>query len=283
MGGINSKYLLSFDFRIFYCPETFFIGACKELNFNTLKFEPYTGNKELVLYAYEINVSEINSIVKSILLSKISYQLSEKNIIWIKEFESNLSKFPELWDKEKYMFNYFILKIMLMGFSQGKALDIAKKYFEYKRKDSPILELKRVIKAVNEIIDSKEYWITNKVYEYEPMEMKFIERIFKSKIELGYNFDYRYFEADYIEICNNSFSKENYLLNSSKMYPIKKVKSFDEQAPYILQSYEAVIVGIINSLIAEKYKRFQHEQKFLTSLLSDMKNTLSITMTSWYK
>lgn len=281
MGAINSKYMLSFDFRIFYCPETFLIGACKELNFNTLKFEPYKGDKELILYAYEIDVSEINSLVKSILLGKISYQLSDKNLLWLKEFESNLNKYPELFNKEKYMFNYLILKIMLMGFSQGKALDIAKKYFEYKRNDITVLDIKSVIKSIDEIIESKEYWITNKIYEYESKEMDFLDKVFRSKIELGYNFDYRYLEAEYIEICNNSFAKENYILNKSTTYPIKKSKNLEEQSTYILQSYEAVIVGMINSLINEKYRRFQNDQRFLTGLISDMKNTLSITMSLW--
>lgn len=281
MGVSSSKYLLSYDFRIFYCPETFFVGAYKELNQETLKFELYTDNRDLVEYAYPIDVSEINSIVKSILMGKISYLLSDQNLVWIKEFEATASKNPELWEDEKYVFNYLTLKIMLMGFSQSKALDIAKSYFKHKREGHPVLNIKSVVKAINKNIDGKEFWITNKMNEFDPIERSFLKKILTNKISSGFAFDYKYFEREYASICDSSFSKENYLINSTKVYPIKKAKSLQDQTPYIFQAYESIMVTIVNNLVINTFPQLQHEPKFLTNLLAEMKNTLSITMLNW--
>lgn len=281
MGVSNSKYLLSYDFRIFYCPETFFIGACKELNQETLKFELYTDNRELVEYAYPIDVSETNSIVKSILMGKISYLLSDQNLAWIKEFEVNASKKHELWENEKYVFNYLVLKIMLMGFSQDKALDITKSYFKHKREGHPVLNIKSMVKAINKNIDNKEFWITNKMAEFDPIETSFLKKVLTNKLSSGFAFDYKYFEREYISICNSSFSKENFLINSTKVYPIKKAKNLQDQTAYIFQAYESIMITIVNNLVLSKFPQLQNEQKFLTNLLAEMKNTLSIIMVSW--
>jgi hypothetical protein len=281
LGVLNSKYLLSYDFRIFYCPETFFIGAYKELNQETLKFELYTDNRDLVEYAYPIDVSEIDPIVKTILMGSISYLLSEQNLAWIKEFEATTSKNPDIWEDEKYVFNYLTLKIMLMGFSESKALDIAKSYFKYKREGHPVLNIKSMVKAINKNIDSKEFWITNKMIEFDPVETSFLKKVLTNKISSGFAFDYKYFEREYMSICNSSFSKENFSINSVKSYPIKKTKNLQDQTPYIFQAYESIMTTIVNNLVLNKFPQLQHEPKFLINLLAEMKNTLSNTMLMW--
>lgn len=281
MSALNSKFFLSYDFRIFFCPDTFLIGACKELNQETLKFELYTGNKELVEHAYTIEADEINSMVKGILTGRISYLLNDKNLSWIKEFEITASKQSQLWENERYVFNYLILKAMLMGFSQSKALEVVKSYFEYKRECIPVLNLKSMVKAMNKNIDSKEFWITNRMSEFDKLETSFLKKVLDNKVSSGFAFDYKYFEREYISICNNSFSKENYLINLKKSYPIKKNKTLQEQTPYIFQAYESIMGAIINNLVTTSFPKLQQEGKFLTGLLYDMKDTLTITMTTW--
>ncbi len=281
MKSNDNKYYLSFDFRILYCPDIYLIGACRELNLDTLKFEPFTIDENILKYSYPIKANEINDLVKSVLIGEISYLLSDKNIIWIKEFEKKLKETKSILENDKLCFNYLTLKIMLLGFSKNKALDMTKTYFTYKREGNPVIELRKVIKAIDELLDNKKFWITNKIYEYETKEVAFLEKTFEARKRLGNKFDYRSFEREYITICNNSFSKENFKLNSQFTYGNKPKKSLQDQTTYILQSYEMIIVTLMNTIITTKYKSLIKDTRFLKSLLSDMKDTMSVVMSSW--
>lgn len=278
----NTKYLLSYNLDIFYKPDPLLIGASKKLNLKTLTFEPYyEKNKNIIEYSYPILSEELNSVVKNILNGKISYLINDNDLNWLKEFDQISITNKDIFLDDKYTFNYVILKLMLIGFGKNKAVDIAKSYFEYLRNNNDVLPLKQFISAINTKIKSKEYWITNKVSDYHYIEKRYLDKLLKYKINNWFEFDYSYFEREYINICNKSFSKENYILNATKSYPINKPKKLDEQKEYLLQAYETIIIDIINELIDEKYPRFASEPKFLHSLLNEMKSTLVSTMLSW--
>lgn len=282
MNNIITKYLLSYNLDIFYKPDPLLIGASKKLNLETFTFEQYyEKNKNIIEYSYPINSDELNNIVKNILHGQISYVINDNDLNWLQEFDQISLKNTEILNNEKYTFNYIILKLMLIGFTKNKALDIAKSYFSYLKENKEVLSLEQFIKSINNKIKYKEYWITNKVSDYHYKEKKYLDKLLKYKLNNWFEFEYSYFEREYINICNNSFSKENYILNSTKSYLINKPKKLEEQKKYLFQAYETIIIDIINELIDEKYPRFASEPKFLTSLIDDMKSTLVSTILSW--
>ena len=275
------KYYLTFDFQIIYVPDSYNILGFKKFNFETLKFENYKCNPDLVKYSYNIEENRVQYIVNGILLGKISYTLDDKSTAWIQSFESKFKDNADLLKNINYSFNYLTLKLMLAGFSKKESLNISNQYFTYKKNGYPIPTIENVINRLNELISNKEYWIINNIEKYEKIEISFIDKVLYSLVKNISDFDLKSFDLEYLEICQSSFSYENFKFNNTKSYFVNNILTFEEQKSYILYYYDFIMKNLIEAVINANYKRFVEAERMKNTVLSHLKSLLIMSIDNW--
>ena len=278
----NFKYYLTFDFNIIYVPENYAILGYKKLNFENLKFENHKCDGSVVKYSYPILENRLQYIINGILLGKVSYILDNKSTNWLKEFEENLKDNKDLMNNVSYIFNYLALKLMLAGFSKKEALSISNLYIDYKTKNKPsIPSVKTVIDELDRIIDRKKYWIINDIEKYEYMEIKFLDNILSDFEEDITTFNLKKYDSEYLLMCQGSFSKMNYKLNTNKSYLVKEILPFDEQKKYILYYYDFIMKHLIDTLINNSYNHVKGINNIKSTILNHLKSILIMSIDTW--
>lgn len=277
------KYILTYDFRIIYCKNINLRIGLKELNFNNLTFIPISDYNDSILdCGYDMSTEDVQTFITTIFNSKMGYQLEEKNMQWLKVFESKM-KSENLLKDNKLAFNYFVLKLMLIGFVEKKAISIAERYFELLIDGYNVPDIKDVIDKVNKFIDYKEFWVSNKLYETQALEMMFITKLLKARMNLKYSFDFANFKEEYFKLCNKSLIMDNYVYNTTPSYLVKNPIGIEEQEPYLIQLYQTTIVGILNHLISTDFKELASDDRFINSLASELINVIHTFIDSQIK
>ena len=77
MVDAKSKYVLTYDLKILYCPNMQIRTACKELNLMTHEFSQFEGNLAALDNGFEIAASSVKNISDNILLGKVHSRTDE--------------------------------------------------------------------------------------------------------------------------------------------------------------------------------------------------------------
>lgn len=264
------KYVLTFDFRIIYCKNINLRVGLKELNFDNLSFVPYNEDSSVIDYGYEVATNDVQYIINTVFNSKIGYQLQNKEMLWLEAFEKKLKINPNILNNEKLTFNYLILKLLLIGFSEEMAIDIIKKYYESIRSNIIVPSINNMIDKINEFIAKKEYWVSNNIYENQSAEINFLTRILNVKRASKFNFDFSDYKDEYFTLCYNSLIMDNYKYNSEYSYLVNKPKKLNAQKEYLLQIYSSTIGMLLNHLIQTEFMDFYSEDRFINMLVDEM-------------
>jgi len=276
----ESKYFLTFDFKILYCPNINLILSCKELNLNTLEFENYDGDLRALEASYEIKAETLSVIVKEILNGTMGLELEEKEMNWLKTFDTQLSRDNSILNNERLVYNYLILKLQLIGFSAIDSKSIVTKYFELKRDGKPVIEVDKLIQSVNRQIYKKIFWVCNGIESEKKIEYKFIESVLTYKRSLKYKFDFQMFKESYLNVCKHSFVGKIYDYNNTSSYLIKRPLSLQEQMDCLIYSHQSILRGILENLIEEKFFEFSDDELFKKQLIDEMSDILTIHLKS---
>lgn len=264
------KYVLTFDFRIIYCKNINLRVGLKELNFDNLSFVPYNEDSSVIDYGYEVATNDVQYIINTVFNSKIGYQLQNKEMLWLEAFEKKLRINPNILNNEKLTFNYLILKLLLIGFSEEMAIDIIKKYYESIRSNIIVPNINNMIDKINEFIAKKEYWVSNNIYENQSAEINFLTKILNVKRASKFNFDFTDYKDEYFTLCYNSLIMDNYKYNSEYSYLVDKPKKLNAQKEYLLQIYSSTIGMLLNHLIQTEFMDFYSEDRFINMLVDEM-------------
>ena len=264
------KYVLTFDFRIIYCKNINLRVGLKELNFDNLSFVPYNEDSSVIDYGYEVATNDVQYIINTVFNSKIGYELQNKEMLWLEAFEKKLKINPNILNNEKLTFNYLILKLLLIGFSEEMAIDIIKKYYESIRSNIIVPNINNMIDKINEFIAKKEYWVSNNIYENQSAEINFLTRILNAKRASKFNFDFTDYKDEYFTLCYNSLIMDNYKYNSEYSYLVNKPKKLNAQKEYLLQIYSSTIGVLLNHLIQTEFMDFYSEDRFINMLVDEM-------------
>lgn len=267
---IENKYLLTFDFRILYCPNTKLALSCKELNLDTLEFTFYEGDLNILKYCYELKAENLERIVKKILNGEIGYELESKEMKWLETFELMLNENTEILTKDALVFNYLTLKLMLVGFSPEDSKNIVKTYFMYRNKSKDIPQIEIFIKNINKKIKHKKFWVCNDLYDEKELELKFIKTVCMYRKEMKLNFNFKMFKNDYLKICEKSIIPKMSKFNKIPSYLVKRPSTLIDQKSYLIEVYKSTIAGIIVYLLNNEMKHFQNEEIFINALIDEM-------------
>lgn len=268
------KYVLTFDFRIIYCKNINLKIGLKELNFDNFSFIPYDEDPSVIDYGYEVNTNDVQYIINTVFNSKIGYQLQNKEMLWLETFENKLKIDSNILNNKKLTFNYLILKLLLIGFSEEMAIDIIRKYYESIEENLEVPNIINVINKINEFINKKQYWVRNTIYENQATEINFLTKVLNAKRISKFNFDFNDYKDEYFKLCYNSLIMDNYNYNSKHSYLVTNPKNLNTQKEYLLQIYSSTIGMLLNHLIETEFMDFYSEDRFINTLVLEMKKVI---------
>ena len=275
----NTAYLIDYNLKLLYLANKNIKSLCKEFDFNDMNFsKKYSGNSDLIDCCLEIDDNTFKVLIDSTYNSKFSYELSDSDMEWIIKLESILPVDSNLYNDKKYMFNYIVLKLMLIGFPNELAINFATKYYSLVETGINVPKIYEVINSINNIIDNKTIWIGNEINNYLENEEDFVRDILREKKRLKFDFDFSKFKDDYYNLTETSFINYIYEYNCKKSYLVKnKINLLDDSCKQILLNiFERIIGGIIQYLLSNEFRELESEYRFIDNLKDDLKNVVSI-------
>lgn len=272
----ESKYFLTYDFKILYCPNTKLKLSCKELDINKLIFNKYNGDFNLIDYYFEIDSNTVDSLSKSVFNGKIGIELIDEDMEWIKKFERLAKTNIHLYENRNLLFNYIIMKLKLAGFQEPLALEFAKSYFLNLDKGLKIPDESEFLKTIEYLINKKTYWIGNNIDKASQLENKFIKTLLAYKRKLQFKFDFSMLKDDYLKIVEKSIVNYLYSFNSTESYCVTKTLTLEEQEPYLIQCYNIVLKNLFKEIIETEYKDFINEDRFINMITKEMINVVRL-------
>lgn len=267
----ESKYMLTNDFRILYCPNMKLKLSCKELDCLTMDFSKYNGNLDLLESFMELNSKEIDLIINNIFNAIIGIELNIEDMEWLKKFDKLLEEDINIINNKKIVFNYCVLKLKLIGFPEEMALNIAKTQFINQELNNEYPHYTVFIDSINEILDKRKFWISNTVNNFNNREMNFLRTIFTYKNKLQYKFDFNVFKNDYLNVVGKSFVPHLIKFNSTESYLIRNPLTPSKQDEYIIKSYSYIIIELINALLKKEFPNLLRNEDFIYDLINELK------------
>ncbi|CCL32385.1 TPA: hypothetical protein UL242_002418 [Clostridioides difficile] len=273
----ESEYFLTFDLDILYCPNKELKLSCKKLNLQNLVFENYSGNIDNIDSNYKIKAKDVNAIVNKVFKNEIGTELAHEDMSWIKEFETTFVINNKLTSsEEKIIFNYFILKLMLLGFSQDMAKDIVVSYKLSIEKNCTSIDFLSFINALDMKLKNKKFWVNFNMSYEKDLECEFINMMFTYKEKLENRFDFTVFKDNYLNVCKKSIVKKMYDFNSKSSYLVKNPLSIEKQEKYLLYEYKSTIAGVIKYLVTNEYPKLAVESRFLDYIIEEMVSVVKL-------
>ncbi|EGT3643715.1 TPA: hypothetical protein ACSVPQ_002779 [Clostridioides difficile] len=273
----ESEYFLTFDLDILYCPNKELKLSCKKLNLQNLVFENYSGNIDNIDSNYKIKAKDVNAIVNKVFKNEIGTELAYEDMSWIKEFETTFVINNKLTSsEEKIIFNYFILKLMLLGFSQDMAKDIVVSYKLSIEKNCTSIDFLSFINALDMKLKNKKFWVNFNMSYEKDLECEFINMMFTYKEKLENRFDFTVFKDNYLNVCKKSIVKKMYDFNSKSSYLVKNPLSIEKQEKYLLYEYKSTIAGVIKYLVTNEYPKLAVESRFLDYIIEEMVSVVKL-------
>lgn len=274
----DSGFFLTYDLKILYCPNLQLANNCKELNIETRTFSQFDGNMSILANSYTLQKDEVEDIIQNVLMGEIGDELPKENMNWIIDFENLLKEDPSLITNRDLAFNYFILKLILMGFSQDKAKDIIINYYEHIIREENVPHPQLLLNEINKYLEYKKFWVKFDIKAEKLKEFKMMKKIIKTKKELGYQFKFEpLFKQEYLDLISSSFVPKLIKFNQEKSYLVKKKVDLNALVPYVTQVYQEILLGIIYRICEND--NFPYDETFFNNLLKEMTSVLKLYLT----
>lgn len=278
MMDAKSKYILTYDLKILYCPNIQIKSACKELNLLSHEFTQFEGKETDIDTGFEIAANNVKNISDKILLGKVGNELPEKEMQWIQDYEQLLREDVSIITNRELAFNYLILKLALIGFPLEMAKNIVVHYYSniINKYDVPHPQI--FLNEINNVLKNKTFWVKFDLQKEEVAEYLFIKKVLKARDRIGYTFSFdELFRAEYLNIASNGVATALIKYNQQPSYLVTHKLSLNEQMPLVLNVYKKIIWGLIVKAYTELGKPM--DDIIAKGIVKDMTNTLKLYMT----
>ena len=243
----DNKYFLSFNFEIFYYPNINFKFSLKKFDFEDNTFKNYNEDINIDKETYSLSNDELNFIMKEVLRNDIGHELMPKHMAWLKKFEEQYKRNNSIIKNNNLLFNYLVLKLLIIGFSEDIAKKFSTKYIyelnNYNKTISPL----DFIRNINILISRKKFWIPFNIEDAVEKELNFIQEIISLKNEHSTHFNFKLFDDNYLLLCKDALVQSLIDFNSTKSYLVKDVLPVEEQLDYIILVYNKIIGDCLNN------------------------------------
>lgn len=272
----DSKYMLTNDFKILYCPNINLPQSSKEFDLVSMDFIKYDGDLNLLESYIELDKKDVDIIIKNIFNAVIGIELDKEDMNWLEKFDSLLDNDINFITNKKLVFNYCVLKLQLIGFPKDMALKITSKQFVNEELIENYPHYSIFIDKINEILDKRNYWISSDLDLYKEMEIVFLKKIFNYKNQLKHKFDFNILKNEYLKLVGESFVPHLLQFNSNYSYLVRSPLSIREQVNYTLESYRFIIIELINDVVRNYFPNLFDNDDFIYDLISDMTSVVQL-------
>ena len=274
----KSKYVLTYDLKILYCPNMQIKNVCKELNLLTYEFSQYEGKESAIDNGYEIAANMVKGIADKIIMGKVGNELPEKEMKWIQDFERLLRDDISLITNRELTFNYLILKLALAGFSLDVAKNIVVAYYSNIINKNEVPHPQVFLNEINNVLKNKTFWVKFDLQKEEITEYLFIKKVLKARDRIGYTFSFdELFRNEYLNLAGDGVATALIKYNQQPSYLVTHKLSLNEQMPLVLSVYKKIIWGLIVKAYTEMGRPV--DEIIAKGLIKDMTNTLKLYMT----
>ena len=256
---MKEKYVLTYELRILYCPDVQLNLMCKEFNLSNFQFTLFDGDRSDLETGFELYPNEINTIASDILMGKIGYELSQKQMNWLEKYEEKLKDDISLILNKKVTYNYFILKLRLLGFKEEIAKEMVSNYYRMIESNKKVQHPQIFLKNINKFLSKKIFWVTNNLEKEKNIEYTFFEKVIESKFELGYKFSFdQLYKEQYLNMEKNGIVNTLLQFTQKPSYLVRKKYQVTNLVPYVTKVYKNILKQIITDIYA-KYHLIPNE------------------------
>lgn len=250
---MKSKYVLTYEMKILYCPDMDLNLACKELNLETLQFRLYDGNRNDLKTGFELYPNEVTSIAENILMGKIGYELDKKQMDWLEKYENRLKKDISLLLNKTISYNYFILKLQLLGFPEHVAKDIVAHYYEEIGRNAIVAHPQIFLKNINQLIKRKIFWVKKDLERELSVEEIFLRKMVKMKLNQQYKFSFEIYKEEYRNILQKGIVSSLIQYNLTPSYLVKTRHPVTNLVPSVLIVYKTQLSKLLEHIYTDVY------------------------------
>ncbi len=277
------KYVLTYEMKILYCPDIEMNLSCKELNLSTLQFRLYAGNRSDLFAGFELSAEDVTSVARDILMGKIGYELAEKQMTWLQKFEELLKKDISLILNKDISYNYFVLKLQLLGFEEQMAKDIVYHYYKQLEQKQEVAHPQVFLKKINTLLRQKAFWVKKDLWKEMDAETTFFQGVIGTKLEQQYKFSFdKMYKDDYIEVLKTGIIHTLLLYNLTPSYLVRKKQAVTDLVPYVLSVYKYYMRNILNNICINTF-HITPNKGFIDDLLYQMEMIVRVYVAIYFK
>ena len=251
---MKEKYVLTYELRILYCPDVQLNLMCKEFNLSNFQFTLFDGDRSDLETGFELYPDEINTIASEILMGKIGYELPQKEMKWMEKYEKKLKENMSLILNTKVTYNYFILKLRLLGFKEEIAKEMVSNYYRMIESGKNVQHPQIFLKNINKFLSKKIFWVTNDIEKERNIEFLFFEKVVDSKFELGYKFSFdQLYKEQYLVMEKNGIVTALLQFTQKPSYLVRKKYQVTNLVPYVIKVYSTIVKQMVSDIYARKH------------------------------
>lgn len=268
----NSKYALTYDLNVLYCKDLSNAEICKIWDFHKLEFVPFDGDLVELNNGFEFPAEYLTTVINKILGGKVGYELPEKDMLWIQNFEALLKEDKSIITNRELAFNYFILKLSLLGFASEMAKNIIIHYYTNIINDKKVAHPQEFLNNINMALSQKTFWVKYDLQKEELVEYNYIRSFLAARYKIGYTFTFDIrLRQEYLDLCKNGVALALVKYNQTSSYLVKNTTNPNTQMRLILDIYKKIIWGLIIKAYADMNRPF--DNVIAKNLVKDLTST----------
>lgn len=278
---MSSKYVLTYDLKILYCSNIQLSSNCKELNLSNFNFFQYDGDIKDMDCGFDLHSEEVESIAKDILNGKIGRELPKRDMNWIVKYETRLKNDMSILLNKQITYNYFVLKLRLLGFNSEFATEMMSDYYKKIDKGLNVPHQQILLRNINKFLAGKTLWVKSDLTDELKLEKEFFQKVINNKFKLGYMFSFdEKHKKEYLKLCENGIINSLIKYNQNPSLLVRKKHNISNLVPYILKVYLEEVEKILIEIYEKKHS--QLNEVFIKDLLKQIESYAKLYITLNY-
>ena len=270
------NYALDYNFDILYCPNIHSPTTTKIYIPQTGEFTSIKDGKSRWFNSFKIKTEDVQHIIFLSKSHQLAFEPLEEDDIWLQEHKKLYEINSGILKNKDITFNMFILKLIILGFSEEFSRKYIQHYYELSETNSQykidLPNVNELYKTIELKLLKKKFWIPNDLNKEKKIEIDFFKKIFKKKQELGYEFNFEsMYKEQYMSIISNSFIPKLVRKNQTTSFWVTNPIPLSYQIPYLLDTYEL----ITDVLLKETYKVCPVNNIFFENIPRELKECVS--------
>lgn len=274
----ENKFYIDFCLNI-YSKPVIWDGEVKKYNPQTGYFEEISNNdKNFIKNAIEIDLDVARDVITNTFHSLYGYCLNFNDEKWLEKYEIEKEKRSDLKTDKNLIFNYLVLKASIAGVPDYISTQLYAHFLNPSDDSNYSQTLNDIINVLDSYKKQKKYWVPILDDKYKK-EFSIIDDIMLKRIS-STNFDFKFFEARYLKICNDGYLKDIAFFNITKNKYSNNIYEMKDLVEPLLKFYK-IKTNEFMDILADKYPYFKTNPASRTMIYKNMEDIMKYSMRFW--